>query len=162
MTRHWHVLWTQKVSDYDCSSMLLAKQLWLKWAAAVLALCDHSPPTFSIIASRWRGMLWAVTATQTTQPLSVRTLLHSIWKSYLAFSLIPFNMVLGANVTYYKRTYAWQCQKVEFACWMWYDDFRLWSVLKASTCPLTSVSKLHVTSFTSRSAALREQSNRVI
>lgn len=85
-------------TDYVCSSMLLAKQLWLKWAAAVLALCDHSPPTFSIIASRWRGMLWAVTATQTTQPLSVRTLLHSIWKSYLAFSLIPFNIVLGANV----------------------------------------------------------------
>lgn len=40
-------------------------------------------------------MLWAVTAAQTTQSLSGRTLVHSIWKTDDRFS----DLVLGANVS---------------------------------------------------------------
>lgn len=47
----------------------------------MLALCNHSTPTLSVIASRWRGVLWAV---KTTQSLHVRLQsLHTMDDSHL-------------------------------------------------------------------------------
>lgn len=62
-------------------------------------------------------MLWAVTATQTTQSLSVRTPVYSIWKSDLAFTPKTVEYAAGCKCqyTHCNRRSVHPCRKVEFA-----------------------------------------------